>query len=69
MNRKKSGIAGIAITIILLIILVFVSNLKLNKLSYIENAFSNLIMPIQSGITFLKNKISGCSKNYSLFSL
>lgn len=59
MNRKKSGIAGIAITIILLIILVFVSNLKLNKLSYIENAFSNLIMPIQSGITFLKNKISG----------
>lgn len=59
MNRKKSGIVGITITIILLIILVFVSNLKLNKLSYIENAFSNIIMPIQSGITFLKNKISG----------
>ena len=59
MNRKKSGIVGITITIILLIILVFVSNLKLNKFSYIENAFSNMIMPIQSGITFLKNKISG----------
>lgn len=59
MNRKKSGIAGIIITIILLIILVFVSNLKLNKFSYIENAFSNIIMPIQSGITFIKNKISG----------
>lgn len=63
MNRKKSGIAGIVITIILLIILVFVSNLKLNKFSYIENAFSNLIMPIQSGITYIKNKISG-NDNY-----
>lgn len=59
MNRRKNGIAGIIITIILLIILVFISNLKLNKLSYIENAFSNIIMPIQSGITYLKNKLSG----------
>lgn len=63
MNRKKSGIAGIVITIILLIILVFISNLKLNKFSYIENAFSNLIMPIQSGITFIKNKLIG-NDNY-----
>jgi len=62
-NRKRSGIAGIVITIILLVILVFISNLKLNKFSYIENAFSNLIMPIQSGITFLKNKITG-NDNY-----
>ena len=63
MNRKRSGIAGIIITIILLIILVFISNLKLNKFSYIENAFSNLIMPIQSGITYIKNKLSG-NDNY-----
>lgn len=59
MKKKKSGIAGIIITIIVLIILVFISNLKLNKFSYIENAFSNIIMPIQSGITYLSNKISG----------
>lgn len=59
MNRRKSGIAGIIITVILLIILVFISNLKLNKLSFIENAFSNIVMPIQSGITYLKNKLSG----------
>lgn len=63
MKKKKSGIAGIIITIILLIILVFISNLKLNKFSYIENAFSNIIMPIQSGITFLKNKLTG-NDNY-----
>ena len=59
MKKRKSGIAGIVITIVLLIILVFISNLKLNKFSYIENAFSNLIMPIQSGITYFSNKISG----------
>ena len=58
MNKKKTGITGIIITIVLLTVLVFVSNLKLNKFSYIENAFSNLIMPIQSGITYLKNKLS-----------
>lgn len=63
MSKKRSGKLGIIITIILLIILVFISNLKLNKFSYIENAFSNLIMPIQSGITYLTNKISG-NNNY-----
>lgn len=59
MNKKKSGKAGIIITIILLIILVFLSNLNINQFSYIGNAFSNLIMPVQNGITLLKNKISG----------
>lgn len=59
MNKRKSGIAGIIITIVLLIILVFISNLKLNKFAYVENAFSNVIMPIQSGVTYIKNKISG----------
>ncbi len=59
MSKKRTGIVGIIVTIIILIVLVFVSNLKLNKFSYIENVFSKLIMPIQSGITYLKNKITG----------
>lgn len=59
MDKRRSGKAGIIITIVLLIILVFISNLKLNKFIYIENAFSNIIMPIQSGITYLKNKLAG----------
>lgn len=63
MNKRKTGIAGIIITIILLIILVFISNLNLNKFSHVENLFSNLVMPIQSGITYLKNKLSG-NDNY-----
>lgn len=63
MSKKKNGIIGIIITIVLLIILVFVSNLKLNKFAYIENAFGKLVMPIQSGITYLKQKITG-NNNY-----
>lgn len=63
MSKKKTGIIGIVVTVILLIILVFVSNLNLNKFSYIENAFSKLVMPIQSGITYLKQKLTG-NDNY-----
>ena len=63
MSKKKTGIIGIVVTVILLIILVFVSNLKLSKFSYVENAFSKLVMPIQSGITYLKEKLTG-NDNY-----
>lgn len=60
-NKKRTGIIGVIITIIILVLLVFLSNLKLESLSYIENAFSSVVMPIQTGYTYLKNKISGNS--------
>ena len=61
MYKKKAnnGLVGIIITIIILIVLVIVSNLKLEKWSYIGNTFSSLVMPIQNGLTYLKNKVSG----------
>jgi rod shape-determining protein MreC len=59
MNKKKTGIVGIIITIIILILLVFISNLNLESLSYIENAVSTIVMPVQNGLTYLKNKITG----------
>ena len=59
MYKKKNGILGIVITVIILILLVFVTNVSTEKLSYIENACNNLIMPIQNGITYIKNKIKG----------
>ena len=58
-NKKKTGLIGVIITVVILILLVFLSNLKLDSLSYIGNAFSSLVMPIQTGYTFLKNKVSG----------
>ena len=58
-KNKKTGVIGIIITIIVLIILVLLSNIKLGSLSGLENVFSKLVMPVQNGITYIKNKISG----------
>lgn len=58
-KKRRTGIIGIIITIIILILLVFLSNLKLESISYLENTFSAIVMPIQTGYTYLKNKISG----------
>ncbi len=58
-RNKKTGIIGIIITIIILILVVILSNIDVEKMSYIENAFNAFVMPIQNGLTYLKNKIEG----------
>ena len=50
MFRKKTGIIGIIITTIILVSLVFLSNVKTGSLSYIENVLTSIIMPIQNRI-------------------
>lgn len=57
-RNKKTGIIGIIITIIILILVVIFSNGE-NNSNFFENAATNLVMPIQNGLTYLKNKISG----------
>ena len=57
-KNKKAGSIGIVITIIILILIVIFSNGEKNA-SLFENIASNLVMPIQNGLTYLKNKISG----------
>ena len=59
-RNKKTGIIGIIITVIILILIVIFSNGE-NNSNFFENAATNLIMPIQNGLTYLKNKISGNS--------
>lgn len=60
-KSEKTGILGIIITIICLILLVILSNVNVEKFSYVESAASKLITPIQNGLVFLKNKIEGNS--------
>lgn len=64
-RQKGVGIAGIIITIIILILLVFLSNVSIEKLSYIETIATNLVMPIQNGLTYIKNKIAGNNTFFS----
>ena len=58
-KNKKTGIVGIIITIIVLVIIVILSNTDIKNVSFVENIFSSIVMPIQNGLTYLKNKISG----------
>ena len=57
---KKSGLLGIVITIVVLILIVIFSNKEANT-SFFENVANKLVMPIQNGLTYLKNKVSGNS--------
>ena len=57
-KSKKAGRIGVIITIIILILIVIFSNGESGN-SFFENAASNLVMPIQNGLTYLKNKMEG----------
>lgn len=63
-KSKKSGFLGIIITVFVLIILVIFSNREANT-SFFENVANKLVMPIQNGLTYLKNKVSGNSTFFS----
>ena len=58
MNRnKQTEILGGILTVVLLILLIFLSNVEINKLSYIESVVNSITSPIQRVFTDLKNKI------------
>lgn len=66
MNRnKQTEILGGIFTVIILILLIFLSNVEVNKLSYLESAASSIINPIQRIFTDLRNKIQGNSAYFS----
>lgn len=58
-KNNTTGILGVIITIILLIVLVIFSNVNIEKLSYIEGAVNKIVIPVQNGFIMLKNKING----------
>lgn len=58
-NKKKYGIAGIIVTVIILIILFTLTNMQNDKVSFVENMANKVVMPVQNGLTYLKNKVNG----------
>ena len=60
-NKKKYGVLGIIVTIIILVLLFALTNTQNSKLSFIENIANKIVMPIQNGLTYLKNGINGNS--------
>ena len=59
---RKGGIIGVIITIIILILLVVFTNTNSESISIIENIASNIVMPIENGLTYLKNKLNNNDK-------
>ena len=63
--KNKAGMIGIIITIIILIVVVIISNISTGNLSFMESTVGTLFMPIQNGIVYLKNKITGNEQELS----
>lgn len=55
---KKGGIIGIIVTIIILILLVVFTNNHSESVSIIENIANVVVVPVENGLTYLKNKLS-----------
>lgn len=60
-KNKKAGIVGIIITIIILILVVIFSNNENGEASFLESAANKIVIPIQNGLTYVKNKVNGNS--------
>ena len=58
-KNRKTSVIGITLTVIILIVIVFLSNIKIEDVTYVESGLGKLVMPVQNGLTFLKNWISG----------
>ena len=58
-KNRKSGVLGVIITIIILIIIVIISNMNDISFYHLGNTLSSLVMPVQNGIVYIKNKMQG----------
>lgn len=61
-KNKHKGLTGIIITVAILVVLVIVSNIKVDKWSNIGNGLTSIFLPVQTGFSYLKNKVSGNNK-------
>ena len=64
MRKSKANAFGVILTIIVLIVLINVTNTNRENISIVEKASNILVMPLQNGFTYLKNKVT---KNNSFF--
>lgn len=56
MRKNSTNTIGVALTIIILVILITFTNDSTKEITFVEKFSNIIVMPIQNGITFLKNK-------------
>lgn len=66
MNRnKQTELLGGIITLFILILLIFLSNVQTEKVSFLENFVSSVINPVQNLFISIKNKAQGNNAYFS----
>lgn len=66
MNRnKQTETLGAIITLVILVLLIFLSNIQTNQLSFFEGIASSIFSPIQNLFVSVKNKATGNSTYFS----
>ena len=66
MNRnKQTELLGGIITLIILVLLIFLSNVEIKKLSFFESVVSSVVTPVQNLFISVKNKIYGNNEYFS----
>lgn len=59
MNKhKKKKILGMVITILIFLILLLATNIETKDISFLEQFTNKIVLPVQNGLVYLKNKIS-----------
>ena len=61
-KENKGGIVGVIITIIILILLVIFTNTDSGNISIIGNIANSVVVPVENGLTYLKNKLNNNDK-------
>ena len=62
---RSSGILGSVVVLVLLILLIFLSNVDNDKLSYLENIGAKVATPVQKFISDISNKVQGNSSYFA----
>ena len=57
-RNQKGGIVGVIITVIILVLLVIFTNTDSDNVSIIENIANTVVVPIENGLTYLKNRLN-----------
>ena len=57
-KKRKNGLVGSIVTASILIVVVILTNIKIEDWSYAGNIFGKITEPVQSGLVYLKNVIS-----------
>ncbi len=65
MKNNKTSVIGIAITIIVLILVVIISNIGTSQMQSVQTVVSKFFMPFQNGFVYVKNRITGNEQQIS----